>query len=54
MQTELVEFLFSDFLGKFSMFKICEKGFRNELLIQMYSRRVPSGTDVVWHGQRFK
>ena len=55
MQTELIEFLFSDFITKFnSMFDFCEKGFRNELIIQMYSRRVHSGSDIIWNGHRVK
>ena len=34
MQTELVEYLFSDMLDRFShVFSFCEKGFRNELII---------------------
>ena len=54
MQTELVEYLFSDFLKKFRMFQFCEKGFSTELIIQMYSRRVHTGVDIIWQGLRFK
>lgn len=53
MQTQLVEFLFADFMHKFQIFAACEKGFRNELIIQMYSRRVHPGVDIIWHGLRF-
>ena len=41
MQSELIEYLFSDYVKKFShIFAFCEDGFRNELIIQMYSRRL--------------
>ena len=41
MQSELVEYIFPEVMLKFQhLFNFCEKGFRNELLVQMYSRRV--------------
>ena len=54
MQTELVDFLFKDFMKMFKMFDFCEKGFYTELIIQMFSRRVHKGVELIWHGQRFK
>ena len=40
MQTEMIEYLFSWYMKKFAhIFAFTEKGFRNELIIQMYSRR---------------
>ena len=54
MQTDLVEYLFGDILGKFShVFSFCELGFRNELMIQMFSRKIRPGTSVMWPGRNF-
>lgn len=36
------------------IFGFMEDGFRNELLVQMYSRSFYPGQDVVWMGQRFQ
>ena len=45
MQTELIEYLFYDMLDRFKhMFSFCEEGFRNELIILMFSRKENPGT----------
>ena len=55
MQSQLIEHLFQNFLKRFdSMFAFCEEGFRNEMVINMYSRRIQPGTDIIYHGQRFE
>ena len=54
MQTELVDFLFEDIVKRFShVFSFCEKGFRNELIIQMFSRKMRPGAGLVWPGRNF-
>ena len=54
MQTDLVNFLFQDVLDRFShLFAFCELGFRNELIIQMFSRRWPSGKNIIPYGKGF-
>ena len=54
MQTLLVDKIFQGFLQKFALFfSQTETGFRNELIVQMYSRRHFPEEVVVYHGQRY-
>lgn len=54
MQTDLVNQIFPRILDKFSnFFELTDVGFRNELIVQMYSRRHEPQTEIIWHGQRF-
>ena len=54
MQTEFIEQLFDDFIKQFDHFiHQCEKGFRNELIIQMYTRRYNPNSEVIHFGQKF-
>lgn len=45
MQNELIDQCFEDFIERFEPFlKECELGFRNELIVNMYIRRINVGT----------
>ena len=51
MQSDLIELVFEEFIQKFEhFFGQCEKGFRNEFTISMYTRRYKNDEDVVWYG----
>lgn len=51
MQNELVDQIFQEILKKFShFFAYTDVGFRNELIVQMYSRRYAPEADIIWHG----
>lgn len=42
-------------MEKFStFFKPCEVGFRNEFVIQMYTREFPPGEEIVQLGKKFR
>ena len=44
MQTKLVNFLFFDFKKQFqAFFDPCEQGFKNELIVNLSSRSIPTG-----------
>jgi len=46
---------FNRFIKKFkSFFKPCEIGFRNEFIIQMYTREFPPGEEIVQIGKKFR
>ena len=43
MQTQVMDIVFMDFQKKFKhFFDLCEKGFTNELIINMYARIYPA------------
>ena len=57
MQSEVIETLdvFQRFVEKFStFFKPCEIGFRNEFVIQMYTRELPPKEVIVDFGKKFR
>jgi hypothetical protein len=57
MQTEVIETLdtFRGFCEKFSSFFMpCEIGFRNECVIQLYTREFPPGEEIVTQGKKFR
>ena len=57
MQTEVIETLdtFKSFYEKFStFFKPCEIGFRNEIVIQCFTREFPPGEEIVSYGKKFR
>lgn len=44
MQSQIIDLVFVDFQKRFRhFFDLCEKGFLNELIINMYARNYPSG-----------
>ena len=54
MQTEIVNTLFHDFLHTFDhFFGGLERGFVNELVINLYARSFMPGEDIMKPGQRF-
>lgn len=56
-QTILIESLdtMSSFIAKFEhVFKSCEIGFRNEFVMQMYTREFPAGRTIAVPGQKFR
>lgn len=54
MQSELMDTIFKDFYTSFKhFFGLCERGFMNELIINMYFRIYPPDTMIVSHGQKF-
>lgn len=57
MQTEVIETLdtFVMFKQKFDhFFNSCEKGFRNEFIMQMYTREFPAGQEIIAYGKKFR
>ena len=51
MQTKLVHLIFNDFLEKFdNFFGLCEQGFANEFVVNMYTRRYRDNSDIMWYG----
>lgn len=54
MQTEITNTIFKDFIQNFRhFFDYCERGFTNELIINMYCRIYQPETTIVQYGQRF-
>jgi hypothetical protein len=56
IQTEVVETLdtFVKFKDKFDhFFNSCEKGFRNEFIMQMYTREYVAGQEIIAYGKKF-
>lgn len=57
MQNSIMEELdtFKMFRSKFDkFFDSCEKGFRNEFIIQMYTREFPAGSEIITVGKKFR
>lgn len=57
MQTEVIETLhtFVLFKEKFDhFFNLCEKGFRNEFIMQMYTREYVAGQEIIAYGKKFQ
>ena len=51
MQTQLVHLIFKDFLDTFHhFFGLCEHGFSNEFIVNMYTRRYKDNSDIMWYG----
>lgn len=51
MQTELTTIIFGDFINNFkAYFAYCERGFINELIVNMYCRIHPKDTVLVGYG----
>ena len=54
MQTEIINLIFKDFQQHFKhFFDYCERGFTNELIINMYARIYQPETTIVQYGQKF-
>ncbi len=54
MQTELTKILFGDFIQNFKgYFAYCERGFINELVVNMFCRIYPADTTLVGYGEKF-
>ena len=52
MQTELIQKLFSKFIGRFRyFFNSCEVGFRNEFVIWMFARQHVAGATIQSYGK---
>jgi hypothetical protein len=46
---------FKEFIEKFDyFFKPCEVGFRNEMVMQCYTREFPYGEVIVQYGMKFR
>lgn len=46
---------FKEFIEKFDyFFKPCEVGFRNEIVMQCYTREFPCGELIVSYGRKFR
>ena len=55
MQSELITTIFKDFQHKFAhFFSHCEKGFLNELIINMYCRIYPPEQTIIQYGENFR
>lgn len=53
LQNDICLLLFKDFMKNFShFFDSCELGFRNELIINLFVRRYPSGTKIAMKGKK--
>lgn len=54
MQDELIKILFGDFQNNFkSFFNYCERGFANEVIVNMYCRIYEPDETIVSYGQKF-
>ena len=54
MQTKLIDMLFGDFKRNFKhVFDPCERGFVNELIINMFSKIIPDKESIIEPGQKF-
>lgn len=54
MQSELIDLVFGDFQKQFRhFFNLCEKGFTNELIINMYARIYQRGETLVDYRSKF-
>jgi len=55
MQTELMNTIFREFqLGFKHFFDYCERGFINEMIINMYARTYKPDTTIVAYGDKFR
>mmetsp|Transcript_4810 Transcript_4810/g.4463 ORF Transcript_4810/g.4463 Transcript_4810/m.4463 type:complete len:153 (-) Transcript_4810:304-762(-) len=54
MQGDVINTIFGDFQRKFKhFFELCERGFTNELIIQMFARIYPPSTKLVTYKKKF-
>ena len=52
MQTELINLIFKEFLGRFKFFfNSCDIGFRNEFIIWLYARVHKPNTEIQRYGR---
>lgn len=55
MQTELMNTIFKDFQNGFKhFFDYCERGFINEMIINMYARTYKPDSTIVPFGEKFR
>ena len=55
VQSQLITYIFPEFIERFNHFLgKCENGFRNELIIQMYTRRMYPNTEVIYNQKMFE